>query len=98
MEFKGQDNSLYSLIALAPPNEGRERKYSVSSEPKTMTTTMMTTTHKFALDEIKKTLRDIKDERERRAALAKNITKLSTELITRSLLHRLDLKLQVLHS
>ena len=66
MEFKGQDNNLYPSIASAPPNEGGEPKYWVSSEPKTTTAT-----HRFALDEIKEIQKDIKDERERRAALAK---------------------------
>ena len=60
MEFKGQDNNLYPSTASAPPNEGGEPKYWVSSEPKTTTTT-----HRFALDEIKEIQKDIKDERER---------------------------------
>ena len=66
MEFKGQDNNLYPSIASAPPNEGGEPKYWISSEPKTTPAT-----HMFALEEIKKIQKDIKDERERRAALAK---------------------------
>ena len=59
----GKENSIYPSIASAPPNEGN-LPYWVSNEPKT-------TTHSFALDEIKEIQRDIKDERERRAALAK---------------------------
>ena len=66
MEFKGQDNSLHPSIASAPPNKGGEPKYWVSSEPKTMTAT-----HRFVLDEIKEIQKDIKDERDRPAALAK---------------------------
>ncbi len=60
-----ETNLLYPSIASAPPREGGEPSYWVSSEPK------MTSTHSFALGEIKEIQRDIKDERERRAALAK---------------------------
>ena len=60
MEFRGKDNNLYLSIASASPNEGGEPRYWVSSEPKTTTTT-----HRFALDEIKEIQKDIKDERER---------------------------------
>ena len=59
----------------------------------------MTSTDRFALKKIKEIQKDIKDELERRAALAKNITEhptLSTGSITRLLLYRLDIKLQAL--
>ena len=60
-----KETNLYPSIASLPPSEGGEPKYWVLSEPK------MTSTHSFALGEMKEIQRDIKDERERRAALAK---------------------------
>ena len=62
---------------MAPPNEGGEPKFWVSSELKTRTTTTLTMIHRFVLDEINEIEKYIKDKRERRAALAKKYHRVS---------------------
>ena len=75
MVFKVPENSLYQSIASAPPSDGDELKYWVSSEPKTTT---VATTYWSVLNDIREIQKDINDERERRAAMAEKYPRAPT--------------------